>query len=231
MRQWLRSIDWTPILASALILQIALSVLPFLFPYFPGHPSEQHNPHANREVEDQDHGPWWVKLVSLEAIFTGIIAGFSALQYRASEKTAKRQLRAYVFVTTKILELRDGILFAEFVLENTGQTPAYAVNCCSDGWIDSSEDRSKEPDLDEDDTPTCIGPGDTISVFQPIDYEASDLDEIRNGNKAVYAAIEVTYSDAFKENWRTYAEVYLTGKRRWEDADDRRGTIIKYDAD
>jgi len=129
----------------------------------------------------------------------------------SSEKTAIKQLRAYVTVKQSgISDLIDGGAFIAFAeLHNSGQTPARDVRSVfgtllakyppEDDKIDFSVDRTKGFSR------CLLGPGDKHVVN--IERSATPLSHrdyiaLKNGQMAVYLIGEIRYFDAFSEKER-----------------------------
>jgi hypothetical protein len=141
--------------------------------------------------------------------------------------SAKRQLRAYVFVNTDLSRRRDGIVKVRLKLANFGQTPAYQMRDGSKVWIDTYPHpaQSTEPTFDE--IPACLGPSDDLTVWDDVEISDSDCDEIENGSKALWASVRVTYRDAFNKRWET---VYLGFAMEERFTQERKLEVRRYDA-
>lgn len=108
------------------------------------HPIEQPNQQTNRQPHHEAEGPepWWIVATFWEAIFTGLIAIYAIRQYRESQRSAERQLRAYIGVTNArvtieavpdIANRKTYRLRGVLTVRNSGQTPAYGL--CGAGAI------------------------------------------------------------------------------------------------
>lgn len=202
-------------------------------------PSPNLNATASQPCErcqDNRADGWQTVLNDPTSVFTGIIALFTIGIFGAALRevsytrdSSQRELRAYVFVTTKVPIITNNKTVCEFILENAGKTPAYAVKDSSAIWVDTWESPTvwKVPELSQESA--CIGPKDKISVTLEIEISDSDLDAIRNEKMAIWAIIELAYTDTFGKEWRTTVKSYMTGTDLQESAD-RRMTIKNYHA-
>jgi len=81
---------------------------------------------TQRQEEVQSTDRWLMRFTGLLAIFTLILAGFTAKTWWDAKKTAERQLRAYVSATPTNMFGPQPIRY-RFSMINHGQTPAYHV--------------------------------------------------------------------------------------------------------
>lgn len=95
--------------------------------------SNERPPAAKNEERESDAAHWlWKQWVEhwpeiLLAFFTLGLWMATAQLVRGSERTAKRQLRAYVGVERAPVEPQVGAIKIALEIKNTGQTPAYQV--------------------------------------------------------------------------------------------------------
>jgi len=161
------------------------------------------------------------------AIFTGLLSGFGLFQIiflvradntaRAAanasrdtvntmDRTAERQLRAYVLPTAAHFErfAVGDVPVADVTIKNSGQTPAYDLTVWARVGTDvfpiSKEATETWPvDHSDDLAPRVLGPGSEMHAVprfgMPLNQET--VDALRKGLMALYVQGEVTYRDAF----------------------------------
>jgi hypothetical protein len=139
---------------------------------------------------------------------TFLLALFGFWQVMVSRNTARRQLRAYVFVTqAKFMKLpghSEFLIFVQFT--NTGQTPAYKLTILSDKKV---AEYPLKTDLIPREQPTIVGSlgagqHSRIGVSAPTLTEI-ERQEMSKGKLAVYVFGRIEYKDAFRrKRWTTY---------------------------
>ena len=82
---------------------------------------------------------------------------------------------------------------------------------------------------DPADQPYVLGPADSIILPHELELSESDVIEIRNEKRAIWAIVEVEYTDTFGNRWFTKVRSYMTGAMI-DDPDDRRMNISDYQA-
>ena len=130
-----------------------------------------------------------------------------------SEKIAKRQLRAYIFITGK-----DGALPAIstahgieiwFIARNSGQTPAYKVRqwLTLDFVADPEKGPFPRPSENIKFTEAALGPNSEMPLraFNPKPISAAQIDAVHNTSLTICIWGEVTYEDTFGD--RHYSRV------------------------
>src|SRR5450755_1701520 len=120
---------------------------------------------------------------------------------RGTEKTAERQLRAYVFVDhTTVANFNTSQPFAELIFKNSGQTPAYNVRVLMTGGI-ASFPLTKEPVALPNDiiAPSCghLGPRGTFHSKQEDTMTDVERTDIQAGRAAFYVRGKLFYKDTF----------------------------------
>lgn len=121
---------------------------------------------------------------------------------RLAEKTAERQLRAYVFVESVEMITEGRIVRAVLSIKNSGQTPAYDLvvyvgissRGSSDVFVPPKPDDIR---LDK----ISVGPGMSISTSNQFEVPAENnelLAALDRGAAVVYVYGRINYSDAFK---------------------------------
>ena len=163
-------------------------------------------------------------------VATCVIAIYGIRQFQSARESSERQLRAYVFITSKVIKLHDGEFVCEFVLNNTGQTPAYQLADFSDVWFDDPDAPQDEADFTETDGDKvlCIGPSDSISIIVHFP-DGANLDEVKVRTKSIWGAAKVEYVDTFGNRWCTEVLSHFSGDRL-EGDEDRRMLIREYKA-
>jgi hypothetical protein len=186
-----------------------------------------------------DHDTITTLAIVATAIFTGTLwratnrlwqisqihAGHAEQAIKVAEETAKRQLRAYVFVTGAEIQAADdrgrilpgpqpvqpGIVpVAEIEITNTGQTPAYDLSHhVRIGILDWPIMEADIPPLDVtiSGSKNSYGPGSLTTRFERCEtaLTAADAQALRNGTKAVIVYGEIKYRDIFgKQQWTRY---------------------------
>lgn len=143
------------------------------------------------------------------AVFTIVLAFATGLLWKAtrdlvrgSEKTAERQLRAYVIIGESDIRLVEKHTLQTFIhLHNFGQTPAYDVQ----NWVDMRIGKPDSPPFAQRlpfQQSTLIGPGgDYIIAPDRISISLEVPDQIRTGTKVIFIWGEVLYRDAFGKRW------------------------------
>lgn len=146
---------------------------------------------------------------------TLLLAGFSLWQVFISRDTAKRQLRAYVYITcdTPWDKLPKGVI-TEFTIRNAGQTPAHEV----DYWMYheirdyplNSELSNVRPN---DDTvhQTILHRGQQFNVHPHVQFSESEIEQIFAKTKAYYFWGQVHYKDIFRVKRVTEFAFMATG--------------------
>lgn len=148
-----------------------------------------------------------------------------------SQKSSEQQLRAYLFARAVIPVPKTDEMECVFKIENSGQTPAYKLAVCSTSWIDDYPDAKFFVELDDDDSPICVGPRDDISVFEQIECDESDVLDIVDEKRAIYLKMAASFEDAFGKPHSLTVEGYMTGIRVFDiNNSDRRIVITRCDA-
>jgi hypothetical protein len=150
-----------------------------------------------------DFTKWLAVSTIVLAVATIALAVFSLLQAVIMRRTARRQLRAYVFITTaEIGDIDDSQnLHASVSIKNSGQTPAYDL--INRGAITIREARLRGDLWPEDKeaslSKTALGPGEVLGKYfsaRPLTTE--ERAAVRSGTHAIYVYGEILYKDAFR---------------------------------
>jgi hypothetical protein len=169
------------------------------------------------------------------AVFTVVLALSTIALWQVTRKTlqhgrqtAERQLRSYLTVKASVPQSDDGEIFeCQFRIENFGQTPAYDVKISTDAWSDTFPKASSlgHPNFTEDDVPVIMPPRDAITVyFQPL----PPANHLPNSEGAIWAAMELSYRDAFGNDHKATAQWHMTAKEM-QDSKSRLMVIDAYD--
>lgn len=160
--------------------------------------------------------------------FTPWLAGATALlalasfwQVAITRNTARRQLRAYVFVRATAGPVANGKTRCEVVVRNSGQTPASSVTERIAVWIDAYPQPASPPAFppSDDAHPYSIGPSADVVRWRDVDLSPADLKEVRAEKKAIWMLAQIRYVDVFGKAWKTEVKDFMTGARI--DAEDR----------
>jgi hypothetical protein len=154
------------------------------------------------------------------AFVTTILAIFTYKLWSATKDTAKRQLRAYVFM--KLEDGQDmfynpnGCLSIALITKNFGQTPAYDISCTLQMALHKfpltttlphhkyEQIASKSPLAPTDKVYHGITLGDKLTQ--------GELDNILAGKAAIFIWGEVIYFDAFKTRQKSSLCLYSIGE-------------------
>jgi hypothetical protein len=130
------------------------------------------------------------------------------------EATARRQLKAYVFVhSSAIADLAVGRAFKLTVaIRNYGQTPAYKFKVSVNADIAASFDTVPAPPQ-SDSTMGALGPGATFDILGEFRRAVSqqEIDGLINGQLTLFIYGRVTFEDAFGNGDRFLHFPLVTG--------------------
>ena len=165
-------------------------------------------------------------------IATSLAAVFTFYQAWIARDTAKRQLRAYVIVSSKhIPKLQEGIKpFIESTIDNVGQTPVYDA-CWISGVnvmeyplppeIISKDKKACSNVMNQPDAPKWFfGKATFAEKWRDVPFQASEVKAIQEEKAAVYLVGRVCYLDIFRDVHYTDFCMYW----KWENG--RLGTAI-----
>lgn len=158
------------------------------------------------------------------ALVTTALAFFTAYLWRAtsrlvrgSEKTAERQLRAYVLTKfgAPMTLNSNGCLYASIITRNFGQTPAYEMTTFLEITLDKFpldvelNASTRLPGTSK----SIIAPSDEVSHFITYPSPLSQTEEaaIVSRKYAIYVYGTLLYTDAFSQKRHTRFCVYSTG--------------------
>lgn len=154
---------------------------------------------------------------ALIALFTFILALAGAWHVYVAGATARRQLRAYVFITqTEISGVAANTQpVAQLLIRNTGQTPAHDVVVYGNMIFDEFPLKKDLPVLvfsDPQLTKENLGPGNERYKWEyaltPLTEE--QISQMNAGSHALYVYGEIRYNDVFRRK-RYTKYLYYTG--------------------
>lgn len=138
-------------------------------------------------------------------------------QVRNSEKTARRQLRAYMMIdhcTIEMLENNEGFIL-QATLKNCGVTPAYNAGIMGESFGDIYPMTEERPFLDREEGYTApVGPGQTITAAYRILTEDAlvTLAETKREQIGLYIQGVCGYSDIFGSKHTTKFRYVFGGR-------------------
>jgi hypothetical protein len=136
--------------------------------------------------------------------------GAADREYKLSEDTAKRELRAYVCIDSSEWRFKAGVPTVTVAIRNCGQTPAYKVQ----GWL-AAEIADYMPTLSLDKpndagfqlSSSVLGPGGIVELeaFPMRKLTETDRSGVQNGKRTFFAYGRISYEDAFQESrWTSF---------------------------
>jgi hypothetical protein len=167
---------------------------------------------------------------AITAVATAFIGWFTYTLWRSSEKmwiatqntlrhaerTAERQLRAYVHPRKpRIVGLFDGgEIKVACEIQNFGQTPAYELVCTATAFTSTDPPGTIiVPGAIGPVSQLDLGPGGSITITQSIrQLSELEIEEIKSGKKVIYFSGNIAYRDTFKD--RQTATFLLMKSRR-----------------
>jgi hypothetical protein len=192
------------------------------------HLSDREAVHATptNEVEGTEFWPplfgYRLKVTdTLVAAFTAFLFAATCALYRATrnlvigaDKTAERQLRAYVYVTKTKLTFNPttGVWDHSFRIKNFGLSPAHDVRLAyKTQVIEWNDGNLTRPAPDEAIELGSMAPSGDFFDNDPSVDEPVTIEELRNASKAVYLNGWITYETIFGRNHRTNFCYYVGG--------------------
>src|ERR1700722_5498736 len=133
-----------------------------------------------------------------------------------AEKTAERQLRAYLMIKSVRLEgLKDGSCpRAIITFKNSGKTPAQNVTHWAKLGFSTFPDMAQLPETDRSQPmpPGAVAPGGKIIMSSGSDkpLNAPTMNVLENGTYAIYLAGEIRYEDALGKKRETDFLLFCT---------------------
>jgi hypothetical protein len=152
-------------------------------------------------------------------------AGAANASVKLAEETARRQLRAYVYLDSgeirKIVNGDRTYIEVRQVFKNYGQTPAYKYRAWG-GVLVLDAKNPVFPPMKEGIAETVVGPGQIRRA--PIAGPVSDaeLAAIKAKTKAIYVMGWIRYEDAFGRTWThemyetNGQEIMIDGSQGWQ---------------
>jgi hypothetical protein len=148
------------------------------------------------------------EIIAAFTVLLALVTIFLWLATRAlvkgAENTAKRQLRAYVWVKEVFIANLDGPdrPNIQVTIKNWGQTPAYKFSCSGAIKIAPfpNADFSRDPNGDQRVAVLMIPPGGDVGFVTDIPVPLDQIkDALKAGKSAIYAFGSIEYIDAFKK--------------------------------
>jgi len=133
-----------------------------------------------------------------------------------AEKTAERQLRAYLMIKTVRLEgLKSGSCpRATVTIKNSGNTPAKNVTHWARLGFSTFPNIEQTPERDRSQMmpPGAVAPGGKIILSTGIDRPLNDptMSVLENGTHAIYLVGAIRYEDAFGKERETDFHLFCT---------------------
>jgi hypothetical protein len=171
----------------------------------------------SQQHEQETSPDWWIiSLTGLLAVATAGLWKATRDLVRGSEKTAERQLRAYV--TAEACNIRDAYsntaVGVSVVIHNFGQTPAYRIARSFDTKIVNATESSPphlpmRPERDQQ-TEGSIGPGAIVLANAGLEpFTPEQRAGLGAGSMFLFVYGEIRYTDAFgKPRWTRFRYVY-----------------------
>ncbi len=193
---------------------------PFVVETLPAQKSQAQADHEHYEHHEKPTLDRWLTYSTIVlAVVTAALAWFTFRLWGATgklvvgaDKTAERQLRAYLWVVPdvegKFSSISDlctrGV---KLVVKNGGQTPAYGVKHFASIGLFESESDLDDMDFSEPGSKFVLNPGaeSYLRIGRSAPLSADDLARINASKAFVYIWGEVRYKDAFKrEQWTKF---------------------------
>jgi hypothetical protein len=150
-------------------------------------------------------------------LFAAVAAAAAWWTVKVMRDTAKRELRAYVYVDeAKIVDFdNDKKATVRLKLKNSGRTPAYDLAQVAARVTRPLGDQSPFPTIDgptEDGSNTIVNPDGIFVVPVKFDYDPLQMVAIRNGAVNFYVFGTIWYKDAFdRPQQATFRMIYHVG--------------------
>ena len=194
----------------------------------PERTQEERADQAAERHDKADTDRWLVRLTAILAVATALLVIATGFLWNATkqlvggaEDTAKRQLRAYVFVgEAEIIHAGTNMVEAAIKIKNFGQTPAYDVT------ISTAAQAFNIPG-DIAFAPTPVGPDSSRFVFGPgaegrhsiplhtLIGEPEAMSGLKAGEGALYVYGEIRYRDTFRRQVGTRFRFVIGGTVGW----------------
>jgi hypothetical protein len=178
---------------------------------------------AQDRAERYDADQWAVRLGKVTIgvlIVQGLALLAQALLLRATirqaDKTARRQLKAYVFVAHHTLDpiFEGKEVNARILLRNFGQTPAYRLTVAARGALGGQRFNEAQADIGAAMPIGTLGPGGEyhLTVSYPDGLSREQIAALTQGDKVLYVYGTVRYVDAFHEQRQMNFRVQTAGR-------------------
>lgn len=206
--------------------KIMPSIIDFFFPKGLEKISEYCAKHTDTEPDKWLHEKFICDVRSTDVLIAGftallffatiILAVAAGCQFEITRRTARRQLKAYIFISrAEINDITTSDFKISLVVNNFGQTPADKT------VINGRVEISKFP-LDFSSLPPhnivhlknmTIGPGGvhTIIITRPAAFSAEEVARLRTSDSAIYVYGKIEYRDIFNKPRETRYCFYKGG--------------------
>src|SRR5580700_4128136 len=165
---------------------------------------------------------------TLLAAFTFLLFGATVALWlsthnlvRGADKTAERQLRAYIYIEKTNLTCKNDHWELSFCIKNFGQTPAHNVIVRSgSAAVDWNGGPASVPVPSRTDSLGSMGPqGDVFEIVPEIaDTVSATRPGLENKTKALFVADTIEYTTVFGGPHRTDFRYYVGGDKGYSDA-------------
>jgi hypothetical protein len=143
---------------------------------------------------------------------------------KGTEATAERQLRAYVYIrkTNYAEPTTDAPWTIKFRIENFGQTPAHNVRVISIAkTVAWNKGIPEVPTPNRVQTIGSMAPTGDFFDFEVIPEGDGNVDEIKNGSRAIFLVGTIIYDTVFEMKPRvTNFSYYVGGDVKFDDSDE-----------
>lgn len=153
---------------------------------------------------------WTTYIAAFSLILTVAGIGLVYVDVREARTSNYRQLRAYVSVSAKAVDMRQGgACEIQVEIKNTGLTPAYRISTLSTANIVAADANLPTFNQTTGQPYAILGSQCVLEEVSSVPIRDSDLTAIRAGHKIVFVSGRVEYSDASNQPKHTdYCYIY-----------------------
>jgi hypothetical protein len=181
-------------------------------------PQNEHRDEIASDIFGIRPGEWLLGLVTLMLWIA------TARLVKGTEATAERQLRAYVYIrkTNYAEPTTDAPWTIKFRIENFGQTPAHNVRVISIAkTVAWNKGIPEVPTPNRVQTIGSMAPTGDFFDFEVIPEGDGNVDEIKNGSRAIFLVGTIIYDTVFEMKPRvTNFSYYVGGDVKFDDSDE-----------
>ena len=166
------------------------------------------------------------------AVATGMLWYATMRLVKGADKTAERQLRAYVYIEKTNFEFTaDGLFKVKYQIKNFGQTPAHNVSLLSIVQVvDWKHGNPSIPVPDRIETIGSMAPREDYFWFDDELDVATTREGTERGDKAIFLLGTIVYDVAFEMSARETNFRYYIGGDIGTDGDEMSAASIGNDA-